>query len=358
MKKLLTITSLSLVAVSLPAQFYSGNLALVRLGADGQALANTGNSVFIEQYTTAGSFVNLVTIPDAGSTALINSGSATSEGSLTLSPNGQYLAIGGYNTARPYGSSLAGTTSAVVPRGVGTIAMDGTYALASTTTTFLSANNIRGGFTDGQGNTWGIGGATASGISYFGTGTPATVLGVNARVLGAVGGSLYYSSGSGTRGIYSFSGAFPTSAATATAAILTGQTSSPYDFAFSPNGLLAYIADDSANASGGVQRWVNNGGTWTLEYTLGTGAANIGARGLAVDWSGANPTVYATTSEPNTTVNRLIAITDTGAGSLATTLATAGTGTSFRGLEMIPEPSSFALLGLGLATLLGLRRKR
>ena len=355
MNRNILIASFSLLAASLPAQFYSGNLAVVRLGAAGQTLANTGNSVFLEQYTTLGSFVNQVAIPDSGANALIMSGSATSEGALSLSPNGQLLAIGGYNTPRPYASSVSGSTSANVPRVVGTVALDGSFALASSTTTYLSANNIRGGFTDGQGNYWGVGAATANGISYFGSGTPAIVAGVNARVLNAVNGSFYYSTGSGTRGIYSLAGAFPTSAATPTAAILTGSSSSPYDFSFSPSGLIAYIADDTASAAGGVQRWENNGGTWTLAYTLGTGVNNIGARGLSVDWSGANPVIYGTSAE--STANRIFTITDTGAGSLAATLATAGAGTSFRGLEMVPEPSSFAVLGLGLAALLGLRRK-
>lgn len=80
---------------------------------------------------------------------------------------------------------------------------------------------------------------------------------MNTRVLNPVNGSLYYSTGSGTRGIYSFAGAFPTSATTPAAAILTGQSSSPYDFAFSPSGLVAYIADDSSGALGGIQRWVD-----------------------------------------------------------------------------------------------------
>lgn len=73
------------------------------------------------------------------------SGNATSEGALSLSPNGQVLAIGGYNTTRPYASSLTASTSANVPRAVGTVGLDGTYAIASSSTTFLSANNIRSG---------------------------------------------------------------------------------------------------------------------------------------------------------------------------------------------------------------------
>jgi hypothetical protein len=57
------------------------------------------------------------------------------------------------------------------------------------------------------------------------------------------------------------------------------------------------------------------------EYAF-AGITNIGARGVAVDFSGAHPVIYATTAEAST--NRLVSITDTGAASTVTTLATAG----------------------------------
>lgn len=89
-----------------------------------------------------------------------------------------------------------------------------------------------------------------------------------------------------------------------------------------------------------------------LTYVIDTGAA--GVRGLAVDFSGSNPVLYATTAE--STLNRLVSYVDTGDG-VATTLAPAGTDTIFRGLDFtpvqVPEPSTCALLGIGgLAVLL------
>jgi hypothetical protein len=63
---------------------------------------------------------------------------------------------------------------------------------------------------------------------------------------------------------------------------------------------------------------------------------------LTVDFSGANPIVYATTVEAN--ANRLVRITDAGVGSTATLLATASTNTVFRGVAFAPKPCAPALL--------------
>lgn len=123
-------------------------------------------------------------------------------------------------------------------------------------------------------------------------------------------------------------------------------------------GDLVYVADDRSIVNGGgIQKWAFDGSSWSLQYTLGTGASStVGARGITVDWSGVDPVIYATTGEGTSTPNRIIGITDMGAGSAATLLATAGSAQFFRGISYIPEPSSLALFGLmGAAWLL--RRK-
>jgi len=121
-----------------------------------------------------------------------------------------------------------------------------------------------------------------------------------------------------------------------------GSGSSPYAFAFNTNFTAAYVADDTLTGKGGVQRWDFNGSAWTLSYAF-AGITNVGARGLAVDFSGANPVIYATTAEA--TANRLVSITDTGAAAPVSTLATAGAYQMFRGLSFAPNavlvPQSF-----------------
>ncbi|NDC43140.1 MAG: hypothetical protein EBZ77_16595, partial [Chitinophagia bacterium] len=163
-------------------------------------------------------------------------------------------------------------------------------------------------------------------------------------------GNLYMSSGStggtpATTGIFQVGTGLPvTTGQTLTTIINTtvGTSPSPYQFIFNTAGTICYVADDRSIANGGgIQKWTLSGGVWSLAYTLATGSAStVGARGVTADFSGANPIVYATTAE--TSLNRLIKITDTGAssGATATTLATAGTNTIFRGLAFAPQAAS------------------
>jgi hypothetical protein len=58
-KLLLTVGCALLAAGGVArAQFGIGNLAIVRLGDGTQTLGNTGNSVFIDEYSTIGSLVS------------------------------------------------------------------------------------------------------------------------------------------------------------------------------------------------------------------------------------------------------------------------------------------------------------
>ncbi len=317
--------------------FVAGNLAVLRVGDGTQTLGNRGNSVFIDQFTTNGTLVGSVAMPDNATNALIISGSAASEGALTRSADGRLLEFAGYQIALTnaalLGSSLANANATNAPRALGIADMAGTFALIGVTTNQYSGNNIRCGTTDGRGNYWGAG--AVSGTFYFGSGATNTVQNTIANTTGIQdqGGNLYFSTSKTTPGIWKIPGT-PAVPATPAIFLATGAGSSPYAFALSPGLNTAYIADDTLTGKGGVQRWDFNGSSWTMSYAF-AGITNVGARGLAVDFSGANPVIYATTAEA--AANRLVALADTGAASTATTLATAGVNQLFRGLSFTPN---------------------
>jgi hypothetical protein len=148
------------------------------------------------------------------------------------------------------------------------------------------------------------------------------------------------------------------------------------DFDMNPQGTIAYGADQSL----GIVKFTNFGGVWSQApyffspTNLGTTAQTSGNRGcfgICVDFSSANPVIYATTmengqvpnSQGNPNNNRLIRIVDTGVspGSavVAQTLATAQTtNENFRGIDFTPDlgpqidsqPANYATTNGGTAT--------
>ena len=359
MKKLLVSVAASVLAISAAYAdwWQDGNLVVLRVGDGSSVLANTGNPVFLDQFTTAGGLYGTLGIPNSGATAMLQSGTASSEG--FLSSYNKALLFMGYNTSGT-GANLPGTSGSTVPRAMGQVDITGNYTIAYSSTTAFSGGNPRSAATDGAGNYWGVGTGSSTanrGVYYYGSGTPAPIHNgsgsVSPRNVEVIGGSLLFSGAptTGTRGIFGYAGT-PTTAQGATlppVLIDTGLTSSPYDFVINSALGIAYVSDDLATGAGGVQRYDWNGSAWTLAYTLSTGASS-GARGLAVDFSGSTPAIYVTTTE--TSANRLGFFSDTGSGSLFNLLATAPANEQFRGIEFtpasIPEPGTAALLGLGI----------
>jgi hypothetical protein len=371
---LLTLVAFAALVATANAQFSSGNLAVVRVGNGTETLGNVGNSVFIDQFTTAvNGYVNSVIVPNSGGTALIMNGTSTSEGYLKFDANNSLLTFGGYNTAVGGTTRLDYTPATTVNRAVGQVTLAGTYSQPFKTIAAFggvtgTSGQVRSVATDGN-NYWGGGTASGSigGTYYFGSGSPGSVeAGPGDRNLGLFNGSLFFSISSSTYGygVRKFTGT-PTTTASSSVFLNTFGSGtgnpSPYDFSFDSSMSTAYVADDRSTANGGgIQKWVSSdsGTTWTLSYTwntisAGSGGGTFTARGLAVDWSGANPVVYATTTA--TSNNKLISINDLGSGSQATVLDAAGVNMVFRGVVLIPEPTTGALLGLGLLLFLSRR---
>jgi hypothetical protein len=156
----------------------------------------------------------------------------------------------------------------------------------------------------------------------------------NTRVIQDLGGSLYFSTSSGTPGIWRISGTPAVSNGPPSLVLALGASGSPFAFAFDPDFTVAYVADDSLAGEGGVQRWDFADGNWAVSYVF-SGLTNTGARGLAVDFSGQRPVLYATTAE--STANRLVTIVDAGPASEVTTLFTAGANQLYHGVAFTPD---------------------
>ena len=319
--------------------------------------------------------IALPTTVSGGNYALTFSGSASSEGFLTLSTDGRDLTLAGYyaavGTATPQSSAAS-----VINRVVGRVDMNGNIDTTTALSDAYNGSNIRAAVSTDGTSLWttgngGSGQGSSAGNRYTTLGSTTSIQlnssTSNNRVNNIANGQLYTSAGSGTiAGVATVGTGVPTTTGQ-TLTILPGMPTtttghSSYDFWFR-NANTLYVADDgAATAGGGIQRWdFNSGsGTWALTYTLlNNGTTTTGCRGLAgfIDASG-NVELFATTSI-STTANTLIEVTDTGVWTgTDIVLATAPTGDAFRGVELIPEPSGLALAGLGLLVLAAYRRLR
>ena len=351
-----------------------GNLVIYRAGSGTNSLANTGNNVFLDEYTTAGLRVQSIEMPATGTgTKLITAGNSTAEGALSISPDGTWIGFSGYNSTIPAGSSITAATSAIVPRVAGLFnTTTGSYSL-TVTGTWFSAASPRGAVTTNGNKIWAIGGN--SGVVYgtvdnsspfVASGTTATTasIGTNLRVLGIYGNELYQSTGSGTLPTVGQLAGSPLVNGLPTASTFLpniprqGGTpiTSRYGFTFLdtnpavPGIDTMYTVDDS-NTSGGLWKYtLDTSGTWNAagSITALTGAL----RGVTGGVDGSSVQLYMTGS-----ANTLWTYTDTAAaasvlsGTLSafTSLAIASGSTAFRGLVLVPvpEPSAVALLGAG-----------
>ena len=384
---------------------YPSNLVVARVGDGIQALSGrTGNTLYLDQYTPGGSYVNSIQIPDEGtgqpygtgsssstalpfgSPALLIAGGNVSPGNdagyeafLSRAPNGQNVSFGGYCQAYPFSgpdvSAEPGGNGGNNWRGIGAVDAYGNYTLVWTNTGLYSAGNhqVHGAADlNGSGTSFYTTGEAGSGngIKYCSTRfEPANGSGVasvagsfaGTRVAQIISGNLVFSDGgAATNGIYACIG-LP--ATTANAVLLVAETNSPMDFAASPDLQTVYVADNgifggTSKPAGGIQRWDASGTgpagfpAYHYSYTLGTGTGSTaGARGLTVDFSAASTwgsgvtgaKLYVTTAEAS--ANRLLRMVDTGAVSSATLLAAAVSNQMLGGVRFSPvvAPPSFAV---------------
>ncbi|MGA2521402.1 MAG: hypothetical protein ABSG81_11370 [Acidimicrobiales bacterium] len=336
-----------------PSAFTPGDLVVYEVGTVGGATPSaTSAPVSLWDYSAAGvpsgfvvTFPSTVTKGPHGAThALVDAGTATDDGELTVSGDGQFLYATGYDdnagvadvTTVPGIGRMVGIVSGTGVMDTSTVLTDATTegpsdgpnALRSATGTTGASGSF---YTGGQG---GLGAATdgASGATYLNTTAVHQVL--------ISDGQLYAST---PAGVVAVGSGLPSTAPQTDTALVPSPPpgSDPDGFAFatlgpgsSPDTL--YVADTGA---GHVEKYSLVDGTWTLE-----GAVPVPeVEGIAVRVSAGVASIYVTdattTSAPFDSV--LSELTDSsGPGgtltSPVTTLASAPSGEAFKSLAFAP----------------------
>lgn len=221
--------------------------------------------------------------------------------------------------------------------------------------------NPRGGVSDGANHFWGCGNAGAT--LYFdpsGGKRPMEFESVqNTRAMRIIDHVLYATlngpdatAADSLPGIYQFSDEsgkvtpLPQQASAQISLVVAaaGTSTKIAGFDMNPDQTVAYMADTVS----GIQKYVKSGTAWKPAYSF-TIPQNIpasenhaaGCFGVAVDFSGATPIIYATTTEGyNGTVNsnRVVRIVDTGSNAVVTTVAQSpGADIAYRGIDFSPE---------------------
>src|SRR6266404_372542 len=306
--RFLLITGSLLAARQLQAQISvtGGNLYVFQSG-DGTTTAGSGVGApgFIDQFNTSAQTGNgfiaqtvLPTSPVSVGGNFLTQGQGTQNGGLSYNASGNVLVLGGYS------GTAVNASFSTANRDIGQVNSSGsfTFAVQNSAQYNGAGGLLRSAITDGSGNYWASGttpNGGGQGIWYYGTGTPAPLIGAATatRSLQTYGGNLFYTTGSGVSMITGM----PTSG-TQTPALLFAAGATPYGFAINPTTMTTvYVANEAggivkATYSGTFSGGAYSGGAWTTT-TLDSATA---FDWLAVDFSGTNPVIYATTLASST----------------------------------------------------------
>jgi hypothetical protein len=320
-----------------------GDIIVSRLGDVSPLTNGAAAPVFLDEYEPDGTLVQTTALPTAVNGAqkrLTMSSSATSEGALSLSADGRFVTLAGYDAA-PGTTSVA--SSIGVNRVIGRFAADGTVDTGTSTTAY-DGNNIRGAVSDDGTHFWAAG--PAGGIQYFpalGSTTSTQINALNSRVPLISAGQLYVSSGSAPAGLNKIGNGLPPSAATVTS---IAASTSPYGAVFldrdaaTPGPDTLYLADDTMSPSTiGLRKFALIGGSWVNE---GNYSGSGPLRGLTGTVSNGNVVLWAVTAGANASPTSLVQLTDTAAFDAAPTITPgisipSGTNRIFRGVAFVPQ---------------------
>ena len=336
MRKLILFVLLTLYT-SLSFGMDVNNIFVVRVGDGVTALSSAGARVSILEFDVNGVLINthnLATTWSGVNKPLVLSGTATSEGFLSLDPDIFQLTMVGY-VAVPGTPSVANTTQRVV-------LFVGTTEDFQTRTVFNGTGTVRSACYWGN-NVW-VG--TSIGVFHNlrnadSTTTPTTIVTQNSRVVNVFNGlspQLYVSSASGAfNGINAVGTGLPTSSATLTL-ITSGGFAAKSHYGFTIKGNILYAADDGSFANGGGVRKYTSAADWTPPYNYSydlrkwtsatRGVITIPGSGIGSDTNNIAFVIRQDT---------LYKVIDTDSTAVYTFLAAAGANYAFRGIANGPQ---------------------
>lgn len=359
MRKLLFCLFSLAASTSLRSQiaFTPGNLLITKVGAGTSTLSSKSAPVYLVEITPTGTEVQTIAVPfldnmlTPGNNKLVTQGSSSNDANLSLSGDGKYFVLAGYNCDTTI--SAPSSASPRVQRTIARISMSGVVNTSTLIDTIRSTSNSRMATTNDGTGFWHIG--ASGGVRYVPFGSTGaspndTTVVVsttvsNLRSVQTYGGDLYIGSASGTITRIGKITGLPTT--NTNAAITALQGTSMTVFANSifmtslpggPSGLnTMYVADDGGSKTG-IRKYSLNAttGNWDSLGMIDVGGAY---RGLTANVSGSTVTLYAVKAS-----TPLLRFTDVSGYGVAPTTFTApydtvykaATNTAVRGVGLIP----------------------
>lgn len=359
-----------LFSIQVQAQFTPGKLVVTRIG-NGNTLTSAAFPVGLVQYNTTGTAQTgtvIVTMPTVASIlvgasrALTQSGTASSEGDLSLSTDGRYLVLVGYNANVAKASVSSGSDEAVIGRvdAAGTV----NTLTSLTRTKAYPGGSIRSACSVDGSAFWtaGAGNSTTGSIRYAifnntnDSGKQISKTVSSARVVNIFNGQVYSTASSGSFRLASVGVGTPVTTGQVMTNLPGFPTASydPYAYVFLdqnatvPGVDVLYVANQGTASTGGLYKYslVNN--IWVANGYI---AGNIRGVTGTVNCDGKAELYMTRSLNSSAKASRLHAYTDLtgynvtlGNGAIninsTTLLATAATNYAFGGVSFSPLTSA------------------
>jgi hypothetical protein len=295
-----------------PAPFTAGNIVVYRVGDGTATLSTSMVKVYLDEYTPSGNLVQSILMPVTGKK--ISMFGRNDAGYLTLSNNGKYLVVPGWDVD-------AGTTPGTIvglSRSLGLVDFNGAVSNVTSVGNNPGNTQIVSAITDDGSNFWISGGARIDYVpAATSTATSIATVGGSSYGLTISQGQLFAATTIRAQPVVKVGNGLPaTSGQTLTALPGIPERTNPRQFAFAdldptvPGMDVLYLASQGSTV-GGIQKYslVNN--TWVLNGTVGS--LDDYYAGLTIKASANIVTIFATRKGNNTTgINggELVSLTD------------------------------------------------